>query len=153
MLVSGGTTARTSEEKAELLNSFFVSCFNNSHAPLDTSDSYSNCQECNDDIPDELLCTEDQICDLLNSLDVSKSCGPDNISAQMLKHTATSIAPAVTMLFNLSLREGKIPQNWKESWVVQFQKCQLQTIQTTIDQFLYCAFSASCLRSIYSPWL
>ena len=50
---------------------------------------------------------------MLATLDVTKSNGPDNISARMLKATAASIAPSVTALFNLSLRTGRIPQQWK----------------------------------------
>ena len=56
--------------------------------------------------------------DLLASLDTTKSNGPDNISARMLKATASSITPSVAALFNLSLRSGRIPQEWKGSRVV-----------------------------------
>ena len=67
---------------------------------------------------------------------MSKATGPDNI---MLKHTAFSIAPAVTSLFNQSLREGKVPSDWKVSHVVPIPKVssaksiawQLQTGVTT----------------------
>ena len=48
----------------------------------------------------ELLCTEDEICAFLKSLDTSKASGPDGISARMLKATADAIAPSVTKLFN-----------------------------------------------------
>ena len=59
-------------------------------------------------IPNTLLCEEDVILDLLASLDTSKSTGPDNISALMLKQTAANIAPLMTLLFNQSLKQGKI---------------------------------------------
>ena len=41
--------------------------------------------------PSELLCDEEEIFDLLLSLDVYKASGPDGISATMLKATAASI--------------------------------------------------------------
>ena len=46
--------------------------------------------------PEELLCTEEEVFDLLQELDISKSNGPDNISVKMLKGIAASIAPVLT---------------------------------------------------------
>ena len=46
----------------------------------------------------------------------------DKISSRMLKMTTTSIAPSITELFNLSIRTGKIPDQWKESMVVPILK-------------------------------
>ena len=40
----------------------------------------------------------------------------------MLKKTASSIAPHLTQLFNLSLREGKVPTDWKTSNVTPIHK-------------------------------
>ena len=54
---------------------------------------------------------------LLTSLDVSKPSGPNDISAYMLKYTVASITPSVTMLFNQSLKFGRVPQIWKEARV------------------------------------
>ena len=44
--------------------------------------------------------------DLLLKLNVSKASGQDGISAMMLKHTASSIAPSLTKIFNLSVLIG-----------------------------------------------
>ena len=116
----GANVARTNDEKAELLNAFFASCFNKSHTPL-TDEDFLNIQ-CPESFPEDFLCKEDQISDMLATLDVTKSNGPDNISARMLKATAASITPSVTALFNLSLRTGRIPQQWKKSRVVPIPK-------------------------------
>ena len=72
--------------------------------------------------PSELLCNEENICELLESLDISKSNGPDGISARMLKYTAASIAPSITCLFNQSLQSCRIPSEWKSSLVVPVPK-------------------------------
>ena len=71
---SGSDTAQTNAEKAELLNTFFASCFNNFCAPLNNSDFLSI--QCPDPIPENLLCGEDHVYDLLVSLNISKSNGP-----------------------------------------------------------------------------
>ena len=40
----------------------------------------------------------------------------------MLKYTVYSIAPAVTMLFNLSLKLGRVPSAWKSSRIIPIPK-------------------------------
>ena len=63
---------------------------------------------------------------LLLNLDDSKASGPDGISATMLKHTATSIAPSVTALFNLSIQTGQVPAEWNKSQVIPIAKSSEQ---------------------------
>ena len=70
----------------------------------------------------DLLCTVDEVEHLLLGLDLSKASGPDLVSAHMLKNTAISIAPSVTNLFNLSLRQGIVPECWKESMITPILK-------------------------------
>ena len=81
-LVQGDATAQTNVQKAEMLNSYFATCFNESQPPLESIDFHLATPP--DTFPSELLCSEDEISVLLSSLDVSKSNGPDGISARML---------------------------------------------------------------------
>ena len=112
----GATTATTESEKVDLLNSYFHACFNKSHTPivppigLDFSP------------PAYLLCSEEEVFDLLASLDVSKSTGSDGISARMLKFTASSITSSVTKLFNKSIAQARVPTCWKKSVIVPVPK-------------------------------
>ena len=118
-LSHNGVTTNEDTEKANMLNSFFSTCFNTSHPPLSEHDQMPFVtNEC----PDELLCTVEEVQSLLGSLDTTKATGPDGVSAIMLKRTAPSIAPAVTKLFNLSLRSGQVPTDWKKSSVVPIPK-------------------------------
>ena len=55
---------------------------------------------------------------MLLSLDTSKASGPDNISARMLKSTSSSISTSITILFNMSISYGDIPEEWKTSTVI-----------------------------------
>ncbi len=109
--------------KANLLNSFFATCFNTSHPPLSADNPTDFRSEC----PDELLCTIEEVEHLLLNLDVSKASGPDGISATMLKRVATSIAPSITTLFNLSIRSAQVPTEWKKSLVVPIPKSSEHT--------------------------
>ena len=58
------------------------------------------------------------------SADPTKATGVDLLSAKMLKATATSIAPAVTSLFNLSLAQGLLPAEWKLARIMPIPKSQ-----------------------------
>ena len=61
-------------------------------------------------LPDHILCTEEEVVNLVSGLDTGKASGPDGISGRMLKGTIQSISPVLTDLFNLSISTGKIPQ-------------------------------------------
>ena len=91
---------------AEMLSTYFAESWNRLVPPL--------CPEArhNSDVDpfslDDLLCTEEEVCHLLENLNVSKAAGPDGISAQMLKETASVIAPSPSKLFNCSLSCWKL---------------------------------------------
>ena len=53
--------------------------------------------------------------------------GPDGISGYMLKGTAQSIASSVTMLFNMTIRSGRVPKMWKVPSVVPIPKTATST--------------------------
>ena len=72
--------------------------------------------------PDALLCSEEYVYNLICSLNVDKSSGPDGISVRMLKYMALSIVPSITRLFNLSIKSGTVPSIWKTAAVVPIPK-------------------------------
>ena len=117
-LDNNGVKVDSSRDKADLLNTYFFECFNKSVPPLDEHHPHLNPFY----FPEELQCTEEDVFDLLAELDCSKSTGPDDISAKMLKGTATSITPSLTRLFNLSLTKGCFPDAWKLARVVPVPK-------------------------------
>ena len=63
--------------------------------------------------PASILCTKEQITELLLSLNPAKSTGLDGVSVTKLKSTALSIAPSLTELFNLSIATGCFLTDWK----------------------------------------
>ena len=109
-------------EKATLLNNFFSSCFNDAYLPLNMYDYNQLSQPDQCSCPEELLYVEDEILEMLSSIDTTKSSGPDGISGTMLKRTAISIAPGITRLMNMSICSGKFPTAWKTSSVVPIPK-------------------------------
>ena len=56
--------------------------------------------------------------DHLCNINASKACGPDFLPGFLLKHCAEFIATPLAYLFNLSVRTGKLPQDWVTGNVV-----------------------------------
>ena len=103
-----GSAIHDDQEKVEILNCFFAECFNSSLPPLSSEENVRSSEE--DSLcPDDFLCDEDEVLELLLSIDTTKANGPDGISGLMLKATANAIFSSVTALFNKSIRSGTIP--------------------------------------------
>ena len=68
--------------------------------------------------PQGILCTEEEVFCMLNSLNTTKANG---ISA-LLKNTAPSITPFLMKLLNLSIQSSRLPEAWKLSSVVPIPK-------------------------------
>ena len=109
------------QKKATILNNYFAQCFNFVVPPLDNS-SFEQYQLDSLCCPNDFLCSEEELMELLLSLNTSKANGPDGISPLMLKSTAYSIAPGLTKLFNKSVSSGRFPRAWKVSSVVRTPK-------------------------------
>ena len=107
-----------------MLNDYFSTCFNNSIPPLSDTDSDTFANSTSSECPPELLCNEEEVLELLLSLDTTEVNGPDEISAVMLKATAHSIAKSVAILFNKSIQSGVVPNEWKLSSVVPIPKAK-----------------------------
>ena len=105
-----------------MLSNTFCQNFNRSASPLSHADILSVPRSPSMHIDSDLLCTESEVFNLLTTLDISKATGPDGVSAQMLKHTADSITPIITSLFNQSISMGTVPDQWKVSLVVPIHK-------------------------------
>ena len=63
-----------------------------------------------------------EILKLTNEINIYKACGPDGISAGILKETSDVIAPILRVIFQLSLDTGIIPNDWKIANVVPVYK-------------------------------
>ena len=55
-------------------------------------------------------------------LDISKSAGPDDINARMLKELTVVISKPLSMLFNNSLKMGNVPSEWKMAYIAPMHK-------------------------------
>jgi len=100
-------------QKAEIFNNYFSSVFTiSSSTPLPTLKESS--------IPDITPISIDShgVKCLLDSLDIHKSAGPDNISTCLLKELSTEFAPILTVIFQASLHQCCVPKEWKITKIV-----------------------------------
>ena len=54
---------------------------------------------------------------LLNDINPYKATGPDAIPGRLLKSLSDEVADILTMIFQASLDQGKIPQDWKKAFI------------------------------------
>ena len=62
--------------------------------------------------------TENGVYKLLRNIKPHKATGPDNIQARYLKELALELTPAITFLFQTSLEQGKLPNDWLQAHIV-----------------------------------
>lgn len=71
---------------------------------------------------DEVVISEEGIFSLLLDLDVKKSEGPDNIPNLFLKRYAEWVAKFLIVIFNASLQQHNVPNDWRRARVVPIYK-------------------------------
>ncbi len=105
--------------KAEALNKFFTQSVQteNPDDPIPKDHNLIYYPK----IPDFVI-NVDEVYNLLNSLDMTKATGPDNISNIFLKKCALGLAKPLCIIFNLSLKIGAFPTKWKLANVAPIYK-------------------------------
>ena len=107
-LMKDGTLQSDSSVKANMLNEQFVSVFTNE----DTSSLPNLGPSRHPTVPDFTITTEG-VRKLLAKVKPHSAAGPDNIPAYLLKEGAEELASPLSLLFQASLNQGKIPTAWK----------------------------------------
>ena len=64
---------------------------------------------------EEIHIDEDGVRKLLQKTNPRKATGPDNIPACILKDCCSELAPILTIIFNKSLQEGTVPEDWRRA--------------------------------------
>ena len=103
-----GLTYNSSKQKADILNDQFTSVF--------TKEDLSNPPKLpKRHIPSlsQIKVTVRGVFKLLQGLKPHKAAGPDKVPTRLLKLGAQELAPGLTMFYQLSLDQGKLPTDWK----------------------------------------
>ena len=105
-------------QKSNVLNKYFCSItqLNDDDAVLpDFHDRWEN-------ILSQVIVTEQEVIDMLCTLNANKAVGPDIISNRMLVSVKEEISKPLCSLFNKSLREKVFPSDWKIAHVIPLFK-------------------------------
>ena len=62
------------------------------------------------------------VLNLMQGLNPHKAEGPDHIPTIFLKEFAAKLSPAMTLIFQASLQQGEVPDDWKQANVAPFFK-------------------------------
>jgi hypothetical protein len=88
--------------------------------------------------------TESDVYDVLRPLKTTdKSPGPDNIHPRVLKECARELAEPLTILFQTSMKEGKIPQEWKEANITPVYK---KGSRSAVDNYRPISLTSVCCK-------
>lgn len=111
-----GVIIETDNQKAEALNKQFCSVFVNE--PADNVPEQEIPRTTMQPINVEISDVEKR----LSELNPNKSGGPDGVHPRILKEARKALATPLTMIFNKSLDEGRVPEDWKVARVTPIYK-------------------------------
>ena len=69
-----------------------------------------------------LIITDEMVCKELTHINVNKSCGPDELHPRLITELADLIAIPVALLYNTTLQQGILPNDWKRAFVTPIYK-------------------------------
>ena len=111
-------TVCDNQEMAEVLNGFFVSVFTNEpDGPVPAATVLPS-----GSVISEIRFEPGKVKKKLAELRPESAPGPDGITAKFLKEHADAMAPALALLFNKSMEEGVVPEDWRRANVTPIYK-------------------------------
>ena len=114
---SEGKLVTDEKDMSENLNTFFASVFTNE----DTSNIPTRDLETNEKL-ENVVITESIIRKKIIALKSNSAPGPDKISAHLLQHAREELLLPLKIIFNMSIKSGTVPQDWKHAIVTPIFK-------------------------------
>ena len=74
----------------------------------------------------------------LKKLNPNKSMGPDNIPSIILKELSKELSHPLVILFNKSLEEDVLPQDWKIAEITAIHKKDSKSDPGNCEPYKYC---------------
>ena len=116
-LKKDGLIFDTSKDKADILNKQFHSMYTKEDSSNISSKGVSPTPSIG-----HLKVTTAGVLKLLQRLKPNKASGPDQIHIRLLKSASDEIAPVLCSIFQQSLDNGELPQDWKHALVTPIYK-------------------------------
>ena len=144
------TTNGDCTELANRMNDLFLSV--GEHLPR--LDKHHDIFTVNEELPDAYCISVDVTLLALQRVKTNKSTGPDNIPAWVLKDHANILAAPLTVIFNSSLREGVLPNEWKMANVIPLPKTKpMISVETDIRPISLTPIVAKVFEYIVMGWV
>ena len=144
-----GTLTKDDCEVASVLCDYFCSTF----VREADCDSIGNPQ----DNEFTLSVTRDDVFKSLSNLRPDKSPGPDNIHPMLLRETAQNIAEPLTLIFQKSVEDGRVPDEWKRANITPIYKkgpkCQAENYRPISLTSCVCKILESIIKAQMTAYL
>ena len=106
-----GKVISENKEMSSILNEYFTSVYSKESAgPVPEAVALPSLTRISN-----IVFSVNQVKKKLLALRSDSAPGPDRITPRFLKDYAESIAPALTLLFNMSMEEGVVPEDWRRA--------------------------------------
>lgn len=116
----GQKSSNCGEDICNMFSEYFHSTFSN-HKQDHSFDDIIDKNLTVTDI-EKIEIVKEEVYELLKTLDLSKTAGPDNIPAIFIIKCARSLSTPLTNLFERSLSEGVVPVIWKSAYITPIHK-------------------------------
>jgi hypothetical protein len=113
----GTKLTSTDTEKAEVLSDFFVSVFTN-----EDTENMPAIESQTDKVLECIKISEEMVKIKLDKLNTCKSPGPDQLHPRILKELSDILAKPINIIFNTTIKTGKIPDQWKYANITAIYK-------------------------------
>ncbi len=160
-LLKQGKLHTDSTTKANILNEQFQSVFTKdagNETPRLSGNVYHHINE--------LHVTTKGVQKLLSNINPQKATGPDGIPGRILKELAPELAPCLSIIFEKSLTDGRLPDEWTKAYVtpifkkgskhaaVNYRPVSLTCICTKLMEHIVCHHIAGHLEeyNILTPY-
>ena len=123
ILDNNGNLTENNKETARCLNEYFSSVFTEDKVTV-TSEYLKAVSEAKvkfTDMP-EINITQEKIMDKLKLLKPDRAAGPDKMIPRILIEVKAEIVSPLHKIFNVSLHEGRLPDDWKDADVIPIFK-------------------------------
>ena len=138
--------AETDYQKANMLNEYF-----SSQSDIDDQNkSLPPPKPVEHDLLDILQISPQSVKEVLDALDVNKSCGPDLMSPRLLKEGSQILAEPYSTIFTSSLRLGRFPTQWKDGNITALHKKEDRSLPSNYRPIsLLCQAGKSLERCVH----
>ena len=119
-----GSLSNSNELKANTLNSFFSSVF--TREDISSVPKMEACSKSDGTAVADIIITPLAVQNILKELNPNKAQGPDGIPPRVLKEISKEISKPLCHLFNKTIEEGVLPEDWKTAEVTAIFKKRIK---------------------------